>query len=66
MSEKWKGKKKSKNNDDQCFQYALNVALNYEQIKNNPQRITNIEPFIDQCNWKEIEFPSEEKGLEKV
>ena len=26
--------------DDKCFQYALTVALNHEQIKNNPE--TNI------------------------
>ena len=25
-----------KNDDDKCFQYALTVALNYEQIKKNP------------------------------
>ena len=31
-----------KNNDDKCFQYALTVALNYEQIKKEPQRIKNI------------------------
>ena len=47
-----------KNNDDECFQYALTVALNYEQIKKNPQRISNINPFIDQYNCKEINFPS--------
>ena len=46
------------NNDDRCFQYALTVALNYEQIKNNPERISKIKPFIDQYNWKEIDFPS--------
>ena len=28
-----------KNNDDKCFQYALTVALNYEEIQKNPQRI---------------------------
>ena len=36
-SSKWLKSKKStinpKNNDDKCFQYALVVALNYEQIK---------------------------------
>ena len=26
------------NNDDKCFQYALTVALNYQKIKNNPER----------------------------
>ena len=44
-----------KNNDDKCFQYALTVALNYQNIKNNPERISKIKPFIDQYNWKEME-----------
>ena len=46
------------NNDDECFQYALTVALNYEQIKIHPERISKIKPIIDQYNWKEINFPS--------
>ena len=51
-SPEWlKNKKASiypKNNVNKCFQYALNVALNYEQIKNNPERISKIKLFIDQ------------------
>ena len=43
-----------KNNDDKCFQYALTVALNYEQIKNHPERISKIKPFINNYNWKKI------------
>ena len=42
-SPKWLKKKATinpKNNDDKCFQYALNVALNYEKIKKDPQRIS--------------------------
>ena len=42
-SPKWLKNKKAtinpKNNDDKCFQYALTVALNYEKIKKDPQRI---------------------------
>ena len=34
--------------DDKCFKYALTFALNHEQIKNNPDRISKIKPFIDQ------------------
>ena len=41
-----------KNNDDKCFQYAVAVTLNHEQIKSHPERISNIKPFIDQYNWK--------------
>ena len=50
-----------KNNDNKCFQYAITVALNIEQIKSHPERISNIKPFIDSYNWKEIKFPSNKK-----
>ena len=54
-----------KNNDDTCFQYFLAVALNHEQIKKDSQRISKIAPFIDQYNWKEIDFPSHRKDWKK-
>ena len=64
-SPKWVKVKKAtidpKNNDDKCFQYALTVALNYQSIKKDPQRISKMKPFIDQYNWKEINFPSHKK-----
>ena len=45
-------------NDDRYFQYAVTVALNHEQIKYHPVRISKIKTFIDKYNWKEIDFPS--------
>ena len=42
----WIKKKKAtinpKKTDDKCFQYTANVALNYEEVKWNPQRVSNI------------------------
>ena len=35
------------NNDDKYFQYAITVALNHQNIENYPERISNIEPFIN-------------------
>ena len=68
-SPEWLKNKKAtvnpKNNDDKCFQYAKTVALNYQSIKKDPQRITKIKPFIDQYNWKEINFPSNKKDWKK-
>ena len=68
-SPKWLKNKKAainpQNNDDNYFQYALTVALNHQNIANNPQRISKIEPFIDQYNWKEIDFPSHPKDWKK-
>ena len=64
-SPKWLKNKKAtinpKNKDDKCFQYALTVALNYEKIKDHPERTSKIKPFIDKYNWKEIDFPSHSK-----
>ena len=68
-SPKWVKNKKAtinpKNNDDKCFQYALTVALNYQNIEKDPQRIKKIKLFIDQYNWKEISFLSHQKDWKK-
>ena len=62
-SPKWLKNKKAiinpKNNDNNCFQYALTIALTYQSIKKDPQRISKIKPFINQHNWKEIDFPAQ-------
>ena len=50
-----------KNNDDKGFQYALAVALNYQKLLKNLQRISNIKPFIYQYNWKYIDVPAQKK-----
>ena len=69
-SPKWLKNKKAtinpKNEDDKCFQYALTVALNHERIKNNPERMSKIKPFIDQYDWKEIDFPSTGKDWKNL
>ena len=36
--------------DNKCFQYAVTVVLNNEEIKKDPQRITKIKPVINKCN----------------
>ena len=62
-SPKWLKNKKAttnpKNSDNNCFQYALTVSLNYQNIKKDPQRISKIKPFINQYNWKQIDFPAQ-------
>ena len=53
-------------NDDRCFQYAVTVALNHEQIKDHQERISKIKPFIEKYDWKEIDFPSQGKDWKKI
>ena len=60
-----KATKNPQNNDDNCFQYALTVALNHQNIRKIPQSVARIEQFTDEYNWKEIDFPSEKKDWKK-
>ena len=52
--------------DNKCFQYAVAVTLNHEEIKNDPQDITKIKPFINKYNWEGINFPSEKDEWKKI
>ena len=58
----WIKKKKAainkKNEDDKCFQFAATVALNYDEIKSNPERVSNIIPYIKKYNLEGINQPS--------
>ena len=47
------------------MQYALAVALNYEEIKKDLQGITKSKPFIDKYNWGRINLPSEKDDRKK-
>ena len=69
-SPKWLKDKKStinqKNNDHKCFQYAVTLALNLDKINDHSERISKIKPFIEQYNWKDIDFPSPRKDWKKL
>ena len=56
----WIKKKKatinSENTDDKCFQYAATIALSYEEIKWNPERVSHIKPFINKHNGKGVNY----------
>ena len=39
--------------------------MNYRNINYNPERISKLKPFINNYNWKDIEFPSHSKDWRK-
>ena len=39
--------------------------MNHQNTNHNPERISKLEPFINNCNWKDIEFPSHLKDWRK-
>ena len=68
-SPNWIKKKKATINlinkkDNKCFQYAVTVALNYKEIKKDPQRITKAKPFETKYNWEWLR--NDERRLEKI
>ena len=54
-----------KSKDNKCFRDAITPALNHRKINNYPERISNLTPFFDQYNWKDIEFPLHSKDWKK-
>ena len=44
--------------DKKSFQHARTAALNHEEIKKDPQRITKSKLFINKYKWEGINAPS--------
>ena len=55
--------KNTKNHN--CFQYAIIAALNDQNISHHPERISKLQPFINNYNWKDIDFLSHSKDWRK-
>ena len=68
-SPKWIKDKKccinQKNNDNKCFQCTATLALNFNNIDKDRQRISKIKPFINNYNWQDINFPAAKKDWNK-
>ena len=65
-SPKWTSDKKATINpknlkDNICFAYAIVATLHHEEIGKNPHRLSNFTPYIDNYNWKDIQFPPTKK-----
>ena len=58
-------KKESITKEGNCFQNGLNDALDYQRIKKDLQEISKLNPYINQCNWKYIKFPSDKEDWKK-
>ena len=53
-----KNKKTTINPKNEDNKYAAAVALNYEEIEWNPERVSDIKPFLNKQNWEEISYTS--------
>ena len=51
--------------NNMCFQYAITAALNHQNIDHHSERLSKPRPFINNYNWKDIEFPSHSEDWRK-
>ena len=47
--------------DNCCFAYSIVAALHHQEIDHHPERIKKLAPYVNNYNWKEINFPAEKK-----
>ena len=59
------GKKEAIINNNSSFQNALDDALNYQNIKRDPDKMSKLKPYINKYNWEGIDFPAEPKDSKK-
>ena len=43
-------------NDEECFKWAVTVALHYKEIKSHAERVSNIVGCTNNYNWSGLEF----------
>ena len=70
-SPEWIKDKKAKINPfnkkyNKCFQYALKIGLNHEEIRKNSETITKIRPFTNKYNREKIDFTSKKGDWKKM
>ena len=61
-----RGKKEAIINNDHSFQNALDDALNYQNIKTNPEKISKLRSYINTYNWEGIDFPARPKKWQNL
>ena len=65
----WLARKKAiinpKNADQECFKWAVITASRWEEINNNPERISKLKRFEKDLDWSGIGFPVSFKDISK-
>ena len=65
----WLMKKKAiinpKNSDMECFKWAVIAPMNWEEIGNNPERVSKLRRYEGDFDWSDIEFPVSFRDINK-
>ena len=65
----WLTKKKAiinpKNSDMECFKWAVIIAMKWEEIGNNPERVSKLRRYEGEFDWSGLEFPVSFRDINK-
>ena len=65
----WLTKKKAiinpKNSDMECFKWAVIAAMKWEEIGNNPERVSKLRRYEGDFDWSDTEFPVSFRDINK-
>ena len=54
-----------KNEDQECFKWAVITALEFQNIESHPERISNLIKFSNKYDWSGLGFPVSFKDISK-
>ena len=65
----WLMKKKAiinpRNSDMECFNWAIIAAMKWEEVGNNPERISKLKRYEEEFDWNGLEFPVSFRDINK-
>ena len=65
----WLMKKKAiinpRNSDMECFKWAIIAAMKWEEVGNNPERVSKLKKYEEEFNWSGLEFPVSFRDINK-
>ena len=65
----WLMKKKAiinpKNSDMECFKWAVIAAMKWEEVGNNPERVSKLRRYEGDFDWGDLEFPVSFRDINK-
>ena len=65
----WLMKKKAimnpKNSDIECFKWVVIAAMKWEEVGNNPERVSKLRRYEGEFDWSGLEFPVSFRDINK-
>ena len=54
-----------RNSDMECFKWAIIAAMKWEEIGNNPERVSKLKKYKEEFDWSGLEFPVSFRDINK-